>query len=92
MSILTEVDQAAEQKASLNLSGGQLGMLKLENPQLGQKVEVCCELIIESITAYPNEKGVPEPRVGFVVNTIVQDEEDVDPMTTVASMYPSMEK
>lgn len=92
MSILTNIDQAAERKASLTLEGGQLAMLKLESPQIGQCVKVCAEICIESITAYPNEKGVPEPRIGFVVESIVQEVEEVDPMDTINAMFPSVQR
>jgi hypothetical protein len=90
MSILTNIDEAAEPKPTLYISGTMLGLLKLENPQLGQCIKVCAELCIEGINAYKDEKGNPNPAITFTVESLVREEEEPDPMQTIKNMYPGM--
>lgn len=86
----TGVDEVQERKATISLEGNQLGLLKIENPQVGQCIQVCAELCIQSISAYPDEKGVPHPCISFQVESIAQEEEENDGMDVISSMYPAM--
>lgn len=82
------MDEAAEPKASLCLEGNQLGLLKIQNPQIGQCIEVCAELCIEAITAYPDEKGNPHLRISFTVESIEldMDQDEGKPMSEMDSI------
>lgn len=91
-SILTNTDEVAEPKPTLYISGTMLGLLKLENPQLGQCVQVCAELCIEGINSFKDEKGVPHPSITFTVESLVREEEEPDPMQAIINMYPGMAK
>lgn len=86
------MDQAAEQKASLTLEGPQLALLSIQNPQIGQCLEICAEICIDAITAYKDEKGIPHPRISFTVESVELDTdtetgEAPDPMASIRAMY-----
>lgn len=82
------MDQAAERKAVLTLQGNQLGLLALANPQVGQCIEVCAELCIETISMPKDEAGVPSPYITFTVESVQPCEPSDD--QTISQMYPSM--
>lgn len=88
------MNEPSEIKASLTLEGNQLGLLGIVNPQIGQCIEVCAEICIEAITAYPDEKGNPYPRISFTVERIQRDEDadEGDTLEVIRSMYPAMQK
>ena len=83
------MDEKLERKASLYLEGNQLALLKLENPQVGQTVSLCLEATITGINIQKNENGDAQPCVSFEVQRVEMEPEEVDPMVTIASMYPS---
>lgn len=84
------MDEAKERKATLYLEGNQLGLLMLENPQVGQCFDVCAELCIESISNYdPQDGSPPKLTMRFKVESIMREEKEPDPQAILMSMYPN---
>lgn len=89
-SLLTQTDETKEPKACLTLSGSQLGMLKIENPQLGQHVLMEVDAVITHISSFEDEDGRRRVSMSFELDRVMREEPAPDPMQQIKSLYPAM--
>lgn len=87
--LLTQTDETKEPKATLQLRGTQLALLKIENPQLGQHLDLQVDAVITSINSFEDEKGQRHVSMAFELDRVTREEPAPDPMQQIAAMFPS---
>lgn len=86
--LLSNMDEALEEKPSFCLEGKQLELAKLNQANVGQKFKMTCTAIVTEIEQVMGPDGIPQSEVKFEMDGIGL-EADVDPMDTINNMYPS---
>lgn len=74
-------------KPTLTLDGNDLATLKVANPTVGQKIELCCDATITGINSCgdPDDPGCIN--ITFELSNIVQDSEEDSMDTKAEKLY-----